>query len=88
MKVIYKYPLILGGTQYINISPRHTILCVKLQNNDMVLYAEVEPTIEANIELPIYIHGTGSYLPSFPMDYIDTLMTMEDQLVWHIYKGV
>ena len=87
MKTILKYTLSVIDEQIRELPKGSTILCVKNQSGHLVLYALVDSNEKQNETKIIKIFGTGH-----PIDistsswvYLDTVMTHDDQLVWHIY---
>jgi len=84
MKRIYKYNLKLQETQSIK-APITKVLCVQMQHNELVLWAEVD-TDKVNKELLVVIVGTGHEIPKYAEQYISTVQ--DGSYVWHIYtKG-
>lgn len=88
MKVVYKYPLQVINTQEVRLLKNHKILCVKNQYDEMVLYVEVNLEEEEYETVTIAIVGTGhTFIDTYNnLEYIDTVLIMQDQLVWHVYK--
>lgn len=89
MKRVLKYTLQELGHQVVRLPEHAKILCVKAQYNIPVIYAEVDIDVDVENYTNIRIFGTGHTIPdSVKLEYIDTILVMEDQLVWHIYKEV
>lgn len=80
-KVIYKYPLSIGGTVIIR-SPSFKPLSVQLQSGQATLWAEVEPD-GFGTDWPVTLVGTGWQVPQ-RSEYIGTVQ-MFDGTVWHAY---
>lgn len=88
---IWKFPIECNGvfdSQLVIVieMPAGAIpLCVKLVNNQVVLYAEVNeraPTEKRNF----YCIGTArGSVPTGGKKYLDTVVTMDGAYVWHIY---
>ena len=80
-KVIYKYPLSIGGTSIIRASSFKP-LSVQLQNGQATLWAEVEPD-GIGSDWPVILIGTGWKVPP-RSEYIDTVQ-LHDGTVWRAY---
>lgn len=81
MKRIYKYNLKLQETQSIK-APITKVLCVQMQHNELVLWAEVD-TGKVEKELFVVIVGTGHEIPEHAEQYISTVQ--DGYYVWHVY---
>jgi hypothetical protein len=83
---VYKYPLVMADDQHIELPRGAGILCVKIQNGTICLWALVNP--EARKEKrTIAIRGTGHPIDDdFEHNYLGTVMTHEMQLVFHVFE--
>lgn len=82
MKVIFKYKLILDGSQIIDMPPGE-ILCVQLQKGDPFIWALVDEKA-AHVKREIEIFGTGHDMPPVTRKYIGTFQ--QDGFVWHVFE--
>jgi hypothetical protein len=89
MKRVFKYTLQELGQQSVRLPEHAKILCVKAQHNIPVIYAEIDDSVNFENYTTIRIFGTGHTIPDrLNLEYIDTILVMNEQLVWHIYKEV
>jgi len=85
MQIIYKYTLKIQDIQEIIMPVGAVILSAQMQNNEIVLWAGVD--LSSNIEvIQFRIFGTGQPMPKINMQYIATVQTHKERLVWHIFK--
>jgi len=82
MTKIYKYPLSLYlQTQEVNLPKYHKILDIQKQDNEIVMWALVDPSLPTET-ITISIIGTGWTLSD---DY-EYLKTVQDgAYVWHFF---
>lgn len=82
-KRIFKYNFEIRDNFKIQM-PRHAeILCVKVQGRLPQLWALIDddaPLVDVNFS----IHGTGHEV--FGGIYVDTFMTNQQALVWHMFR--
>jgi len=85
MKAIYKYPLVWGGTR-VKLHESFKVLKLATQRGAPTLWCEVD-TGTFNIEIDIKMFATGESLPKDLVEwtYVDSLLMLEDSLVWHFY---
>ena len=81
MRRIYKYTF--EGDYMEILAPVTKFLKADIQNNKMVVWAEVNQEIEA-IHYALYIVPTGDRIPD-SFRYISTVPELDGQLIWHIY---
>jgi hypothetical protein len=81
---IFKFPLDdYGYTPTVMMQSDAKILCVQVQEDVMVIYAEVEP-LHAMVERQLHVVNTGNTVPR-DAEYIGTVMRQHGQFVHHIY---
>lgn len=87
MKKIWKYELKSLNEQVINMPKGSVIIAAKSQFNIPVVYAIVDPSEKETEQRLVTTFGTDH-----PIDinmtswtYLDTIMTHNDNLVWHIF---
>lgn len=80
-KAIYKY----AAEGPVFFSNAAKILTAQIQNNKIVLWAEVDTATEYNLYRYFRIIGTGQTVPDGAV-YISTVQ--QDQFVWHVYEVV
>jgi hypothetical protein len=90
MKTIYKYPIEVTDTQFIEMPEGAKILTVKNQLDvGPCLWAEVETDNPVSFRR-IEIYGTGNPMhvqeSASESIYIGTFMQRQDRLVWHVYE--
>ena len=85
-RTIWKFPLKITDYQEIR-APSPKILHVATQHDEPCLWVEVTPGC-APRTIGIYIHGTGHILSEDCGDYIGTVLTHHDALVWHVYEAI
>lgn len=82
MKIIYKYSLMLMDSQTLELSVGYEILTVQLQNQDICVWAIVEPkNVEQTVQFQII--GTGDKIVDEELKYIGTVQ--RHGFVWHIF---
>lgn len=84
MRTIHKYVLEFVEAQTIRIPRRCKPLSAQMQNGKLCLWVEVD-TDEPAPPVNVYIVGTGHELPTFAMNYVDTVQV--GVFVWHVYVG-
>lgn len=82
MKVIFKYKLILDGSQVMDMPPGE-ILTVQLQDGVPFIWALVDEKA-ARVKREIEIFGTGYDVPPVTRKYIGTFQ--ESGFVWHVFE--
>ena len=91
MKTIYKYVLKATDVQTIELPLKSQILSAKVQGNNIVLYALVEPNEERKEEYNVLAFGTGHDIAINLSDYsfLDTVLLQNGSLAFHFfYKRV
>ena len=86
MKAIYKYQIQRDSEGTIQIPKYARILCVKIQHEEICLWALVDVDSEASkITRRVQIRGTGHRLTGTEGAYIGTVVEAMGALVWHIF---
>jgi hypothetical protein len=85
MKVIHKL-ILNAGTNAICVGPSFRPISVGRQFNEIAMWFEVDPTEKATQNMLIEVHGTGFTIPEQPGTFLGTVLTHQDQLVWHVYS--
>jgi hypothetical protein len=80
---IWKYGLNITDVQVLKLPRDHELLTIQVQDNNVVLWAAVDPDEPADEEVPIYCYGTGQAGPSADQTYIATIQHL--RCVWHFY---
>lgn len=88
---IYKYPIQTVDIQYVSMPVNKRILSAHSQYGSLTLWAKV--TMEDQGSTPmglvrIGVFGTGRPLPDDIADatFIGTVVTFNDQLIWHVWE--
>lgn len=85
-KVVYKYKLqITKVIQEVVLPLGAQILCIKMQNDELCMWALVDPDQTYNEVVKIRCAGTG-YEITEDVEYIDTVMLLDGELVFHFFK--
>ena len=87
MPEIWKYTLIDGVTTPFRISEDHTFLHVGVQNNEICVWAQVDPT-QSWVSRTFRIIGSRQHKPDKFFDewtYLGTVIVADGTLVWHVY---
>lgn len=86
-RVVYKYPLTWNSDIRIVMPASAEILCVHLQGKVPTLWAIMDEGDKETIERTFTIVGTGHSAPAALFGrYIGTLLTDNDQFVWHVFE--
>jgi hypothetical protein len=88
-KFIYKYKLNIEPTVHLELPSGYEILSIQEQNNEICLWALVEPfPIKPIIIETFYLVGTGQMFPweKVEVEFIDTVLLNDDSLVIHVFK--
>lgn len=86
-KVVYKYKLqITKVIQEVILPLGAQILCIKMQNDELCMWALVDPDQTYNEVVKIRCAGTGHMIEEDVEDYIDTVMLLDGALVFHFFK--
>ena len=85
-KVVYKYKLqITKVIQEVVLPLGAQILCIKMQNDELCVWALVDPDQTYNEVVKIRCAGTGHEITE-DVEYIDTVMLLDGELVFHFFK--
>jgi hypothetical protein len=84
VKTIWKYELILAGTQILHIPRDGYILTLQMQNNVPCIWVILDPSFPTE-KLRIATYGTGQALPKEPGYYLGTYQT--DGMVFHLFDS-
>ena len=86
-KVVYKYKLqITKVIQEVVLPLGAQILCIKMQNDELCMWALVDPDQTCDEVVKIRCAGTGHMIEEDVEDYIDTVMLLDGALVFHFFK--
>ena len=86
-KVVYKYKLQLTDViQEVVLPLGAQILCIKMQNDELCMWALVDPDQTCNEAIKIRCAGTGHMIEEDVEYYIDTVMLLDGALVFHFFK--
>lgn len=86
MITIYKYPLVVEDTQWLDIHRGAKLLSVDVQDGKLYLWAQVDTTQPQDSVL-IVIHGTGHPMRKDNMQFIGTFMLYGGSFVGHVFKA-
>ena len=85
-KVVYKYKLqITKVIQEVVLPLGAQILCIKMQNDELCMWALADPDQTYNEVVKIRCAGTGHEITE-DVEYIDTVMLLDGELVFHFFK--
>lgn len=85
-ETVYKYPLEIEDEQVVLLPTGARILTVQQQNNNIFLWALVNPTSPNEQAITIRIHGTGHAISdSDELEYINTVQLYGGKLVFHVF---
>ena len=85
-KAVYKYKLqITKVIQEVVLPLGAQILCIKMQNDELCMWALVDPDQTYNEVVKIRCAGTGHEITE-DVEYIDTVMLLGGELVFHFFK--
>lgn len=85
MKIIWKFPLVNGDSQQIEMPQGAEILSVQQQGHQACLWAIVDDNAVLETRT-IEVHGTGNPMPPIPRKYIGTFQ--QPPFVWHVFEIV
>lgn len=89
MKTIYKYPLEVTDTQFVELPLGAEILTVQMQGNQLCLWALVNPSPDVfKKNRRIEIVGTGNPVPAGDLKYISTFQMLGGGLIFHVFENV
>ena len=85
-KVVYKYKLQLTKViQEVVLPLGAQILCIKMQNDELCMWALVDPDQTYNEVVKIRCASTGHEITE-DVEYIDTVVLLDGELVFHFFK--
>lgn len=88
MKKIYKYPLEVTDTQFIELPLGAEILTAQMQGNQLCLWAMVNSSPDAiKKNRCIEIIGTGYPVPTGDLKYISTFQIAGGGLIFHVFEN-
>jgi hypothetical protein len=88
MTTIYKYKLAVVDAQTLELPEPKGLLSVAMQNGDLCLWAEVDPS-KPKSNFTILIFGTGHPISEeIEKRYIGTVHSMQRGLVWHVFLKI
>lgn len=80
---IWKFPLKLTDSQFVEMPDDAHILCVKMKNGVLTMWAQVNPTFTKRY-YQVLIVGTGNPAPEPERgQYIDSVF--DGPFVWHVF---
>ena len=88
MMTVYKYPLAVKDSQYLQLPRGYELLSAADQAGELVLWARVD-TDQPTVPCQVLIFGTGHpcELPKHrPYRFINTVQ--QAALVWHIWAAI
>jgi len=89
MKKIFKYPLEITDTQFVELPLGAEILTTQMQGNQLCLWAIVNTLPEAvKKNRRIEIIGTGNPMPIGDLKYISTFQMLGGGLVFHVFENI
>ncbi len=87
-RVIWKFPIKLRPDQEIWMPQDSKIISVGVQDNENVsVWAEVNPQIGKSVVRRIVIRATGHLYEPGPEKFIGTVLTWNGVNVWHVYEA-
>lgn len=86
-KTVYKYPLQVADIQEVSLPAGSQILCIKMQDGDVCMWALVNPEETSTETVKIRCAGTGHPITE-NVEYIDTIMLLDGKLVFHFFKVI
>ena len=85
-RTIYKYPLRLTEKQNVLIPLHSRLISVKSINDQLYLYAMIDPEQTRTDNVEILIYGTGHVFDSLlSFNHLETVV--EHGFVWHVFRG-
>lgn len=87
MKKIFKYTLEITDYQEIKMPFDAKIISVENQNDNVVIYVEVDADIKTSIPRAFEIIGTGNSYYDKPRNFLGTVVTNNGRLVWHVFES-
>ncbi len=89
MKKIFKYPLEVTDTQFVELPLGAEILTAQIQGDQLCLWAMVNTLPEAvKKNRRIEIIGTGNPVPTGNLKYISTFQMMGGGLIFHVFENI
>lgn len=85
MTTIWKYT-VTPNVLFYSMPEGAKILTAKEQNDEVCVWAEVDPDKPVEMR-KIMVYGTGHSVPPEPQEYIGTAHLMNGSLVLHVYAG-
>lgn len=86
MKTIWKYPLEDTWEQVMLMPEGAKIIHVGEQRGVICLWAEIDTKVPME-HRKFYTVGTGTQFPSYPVDYLGTVIKEMGIFVWHVYEA-
>lgn len=84
MMKIWKWSIEITDRQTLMMPAGAKILDVQVQDTDVALWALCNPDMP-NVPRDIAIYGTGNHVPDSPGQYLATVQTHNNKLVWHVF---
>ncbi len=89
MKKIYKYNVPIQDGFTLELPDGYKILHFGMQDKKAYLWVLVDPDSKLFISCRFQIKGTGHSIDeSELMNYVGTIITNNDRLVWHLFRVV
>jgi hypothetical protein len=87
MKVIWKFPIEVAHSQFIEMPKGAHILCVQYQATirSICLWAVCDSDEQEKENVEIAVCGTGHPIPTTDFEYIGTAQDL-NYFVWHVFK--
>jgi len=89
MKKIFKYPLEITDTQFVELPLGAEILTAQMQGDQLCLWAMVNTSPDAITKnRRIEIIGTGNPVPTGDLKYISTFQVYGGGLIFHVFENI
>ena len=85
-RIIHKYPLRLTEKQNVVIPLHSRLITVKSINEQLYLYAMIDPEQTRTDNIEVLIYGTGHVFDSIlSFNHLETVV--QNGFVWHVFRG-
>jgi hypothetical protein len=90
VKSIWKFTLRVEDTQTVSMPPDSKILTAQAQNENVCIWALVDPNDPQRVDYPIWVHGTGHPVEDAASQgrYVASVQLSGGALVFHVFVGL
>ena len=90
VKSIWKFALKEDDFQTVSMPPQSKVLTAQVQNENVCIWALVDPNDSQRFDYPVWVHGTGHPVVDAAIQgrYVASVQLEGGALVFHVFVGL